>query len=78
MRGPDAGADAAGFISTARNLLAGDGFVMHYGVDFAPVADRVPYFRDAMPGFSLALALIGPFAPIRTTLRSISMRRRSG
>ena len=36
--GPNAGADSAGFISTARNLLAGNGFVMHYGVDFTPVA----------------------------------------
>ena len=61
--GPDAGADAAGFISTARNLLAGDGFVMHYGVGLAPAADRVPYFRDAMPGFSLTLALTGLFGP---------------
>ena len=52
--GPEVGSDAAGFVSTAHSLLAGDGFVMHHGG---------PYFRDAMPGFSLTLALIGLFGP---------------
>ena len=52
--GPDVGADAAGFVATARNLLAGDGFVMHYGA---------PYHREAPPGLPLALAFAGLFGP---------------
>ena len=52
--GADVGGDAAGFVSTAHSLLAGDGFVMHYGD---------PYYREAPPGLSLALAFAGLFGP---------------
>ena len=52
--GPGAGWDSAGFVSTAHNLLAGGGFTMF---------DGSPYFRDAVPGFPLALALAGLFGP---------------
>ena len=52
--GPGAAADGAGFVSAARNLLAGHGLVSYTGA---------PLFRDAMPGFSLALSLIGLFGP---------------
>ena len=48
------GVDAAKYVSTAHSLLAGDGFVMHYGD---------PYYREGMPGLPLALALIGLFGP---------------
>ena len=52
--GPDVRTDAAGHVSTAQNLLAGDGLVMHYGD---------PFWRDAIPGLSLALAFAGLFGP---------------
>ena len=52
--GADVGGDAAGFVSTAHSLLAGGGFVMHYGD---------PYYREAPPGLPLALAFAGLFGP---------------
>ena len=52
--GPGAAADGAGFVSAARNLLAGHGLVSYTGA---------PLFRDVMPGFPLTLALIGLFGP---------------
>ena len=52
--GPEVWDDATGFVAAARNLLAGDGFVMHFGD---------PYYRDDMPGFPLTLAFAGLFGP---------------
>ena len=48
------GVDAAGFVSTAHSLLAGDGFVRYDGASSA---------ATAMPGLPLTLALIGLFGP---------------
>ena len=52
--GPGAAADSAGFVSAARNVLAGHGLVLYTGA---------PLFRDAMPGLPLALAFAGLFGP---------------
>ena len=52
--GPGAAADSAGFVSAARNVLAGHGLVLYTGA---------PLFREAMPGFPLALAFAGLFGP---------------
>ena len=52
--GPEVDNDATGFVAAARNLLAGDGFVLHHGG---------PYYPEAMPGFPLTLAFAGLFGP---------------
>ena len=52
--GPEVSSDAVWYVSSARNLLAGDGLVSHNGV---------PYFLSAMPGLSLTLAFVGLFGP---------------